>query len=360
MAKRRKKYDTFKTQNGFTLHKRSKEKSAPYHLDVTTATGERVRVSTRQANKEFAAAEARLIMAKELGLLTDTITWDKAVEMYEAERGDTFDTFSKKWLSAKISDTDLSDIDRTLVNQLIVARRNDTTGKERTGRRGEVSEGTITKTMAVVRAVLNFAKDELELLQSVPKVPRLRSPKSDSRADLFLTPEQFGKLRNELPEHLRALATFAVFTLLRKSNVLQLKWENVNLERHEVYIEGRDTKTGKRQMVPLAPQAYEAISAQVGKNPVYVWTYAKGGRHLTQISTKTWKSAVKRAELDERITFHHLRHTGASWIIQQGGSESELLQAGGWQSPAIAKRYAKLRPQDAARTFGRLAEIEID
>ncbi|MEE9157234.1 MAG: site-specific integrase, partial [Gammaproteobacteria bacterium] len=200
---------------------------------------------------------------------------------------------------------------------------------------------------------------ELEVLQSVPKVPQLKAPKAESRADLFLPPEQFTKLRDALPEHLRDLVTFAVFTLLRKANVLNLKWENVNLERREVYIEGKDMKAGKRQVVPLAPQAFDALNRQVGKNPIYVWTYGKGGRHLTFIGSKTWKNAVKAAGIDQRISFHSLRHTGASWLAQAGASEAELMQAGSWSNPVVVKRYAKLRPQDKAQTFGRLADIDV-
>ncbi len=359
MARKRRKYDTFKTQNGFTLKKRSTKKGSPYHLDVTTATGDRLRVSTRQANREFAAAEARLIMAKELGLLHDTLKWDRAVEMYVSERGETIDPYTKKWLSERIGDTDLTDIDRALINQLIVERREDVSGKQNTGKRGQIGEGTIGKTMGAVRAVLNFAKDELEVLQSVPKVPQLKAPKADSRADLFLTPEQFAKLRDALPPHLQDLVTFAVFTLLRKQNVIGLKWENVNLERREVYIEGKDMKAGKRQVVPLSPQAFDALNRQVGKNAVYVWTFGKDGRHLTTIGNKTWRTAVEKSGIDPRTTFHTLRHTGASWLAQAGATESELMYAGSWSNPVIVKRYARLRPQDKARTFGRLADIDV-
>ncbi len=141
--------------------------------------------------------------------------------------------------------------------------------------------------------------------------------------------------------------------------MIGLKWENVNLERREVYIEGKDMKAGKRQVVPLAPQAFDAISRNVNKNPVYVWTFGKDGRHLTTIGNKTWRTAVEKSGIDPRTTFHTLRHTGASWLAQAGATESELMYAGSWSNPAIVKRYARLRPQDKARTFGRLADIEV-
>ena len=360
MAQKRRKYPKFTTSNGFGLYKRSRSKAAPYYCDLVAPDGRRIRRSTHTGNRELAAAAARHILARELGTIQETMTWDAAVKTYLAQRGDVLEDYTVRWLSERIGPLDLLDIDHEVIDQLIEDRRTDTSGMVASGKNRQVGIGTINKTLSAVRSVLNWAKDERHLLTSVPKIPRIKEDKRNSKADLFLTPKEFTKLRDALPVHLRDLVTFAVFTLLRKQNVLDLKWADVNLERAEVYIEGGKMKGGVRQVVPLVPQALEALKRQVGKNPVWVFTYGKDGRHLSQISTTTWHKSVENSGVDPRTSFHTLRHTGASWLAQAGATESELMQAGAWSNPAVVKRYAKLRQEDKERTFGRLAGIDLN
>ena len=357
--KRRKRYDSYKSQNGVRVRRRSRAKGSPYYTDFITPDGTRIRKSTHVGNKELAVQAARMMLAEHLGLVHNTMTWDAAMKLYTTQRGDVIEPYVIKWLSERIGTLDLLDIDHEVIDQLIEDRRTDTSGMIASGKNRQVGIGTINKTLSAVRSVLNWAKNERHLLTSVPNIPRIKEDKRQSKADLFLTPADFKRLRDALPIHLRDLVTFAVLTLLRKQNVLDLKWADVNLERAEVYIEGGQMKGGKRQVVPLVPQALKALKRQVGKNPVWVWCYGKQGRHLSQIRTTTWHKAVAKSGVDPRSTFHTLRHSGASWLAQAGATESELMQAGSWSNPAVVKRYAKLRQEDKERTFGRLANIDL-
>lgn len=55
------------------------------------------------------------------------------------------------------------------------------------------------------------------------------------------------------------------------------------------------------------------------------------------------KEAARALELDnpERYTFHGLRGVGATFMANAGCTELELMQAGGWKSPAVAKEYIR-------------------
>jgi integrase len=54
-----------------------------------------------------------------------------------------------------------------------------------------------------------------------------------------------------------------------------------------------------------------------------------------------WRKALKRAEI-ESFRWHDLRHTWASWHVQNGASLQELQQLGGWASFEMVLRYAHL------------------
>ena len=65
----------------------------------------------------------------------------------------------------------------------------------------------------------------------------------------------------------------------------------------------------------------------------------------------TWKSLIKSAGIED-FRFHDLRHTWASWHIQNGTSLQELMELGGWSSFKMVLRYAHLdstKLQDVAK-----------
>jgi integrase len=55
----------------------------------------------------------------------------------------------------------------------------------------------------------------------------------------------------------------------------------------------------------------DALTRQVGKHPVRVFTYR--GRPINQVNTKAWQAALKRAGI-KQFRWHDLRHTWASWL----------------------------------------------
>jgi integrase len=59
-------------------------------------------------------------------------------------------------------------------------------------------------------------------------------------------------------------------------------------------------------------------------------------------------SALKRASITD-FRWHDLRHTWASWLIQNGTPLYDLQEMGGWKSAAMVRRYAHLAPAQMAR-----------
>jgi Phage integrase family len=91
--------------------------------------------------------------------------------------------------------------------------------------------------------------------------------------------------------------------------------------------------------VPFNAAAVEVITRQQGKHPVQVFTY--DGNPVKQVSTRAWYKALKRAGI-EAFRFHDLRHTCASWHVQNGTPLHVLQELGGWETPSMVRRYAHL------------------
>lgn len=103
--------------------------------------------------------------------------------------------------------------------------------------------------------------------------------------------------------------------------------------------------------VPLNGEAMAVLQKQLGKHRERVFTFR--GSPVAATTTKAWYSAVKRAGVHP-LRFHDLRHTFASWHVQQGTPLSVLQELGGWQSGAMVSRYAHLGAEHLAAWNDRL------
>ena len=83
-----------------------------------------------------------------------------------------------------------------------------------------------------------------------------------------------------------------------------------------------------------------------GQGPASRPTYE--GNPIRYVNTKAWLNALKRAGIAD-FRWHDLRHTWASWLIQNGTPLYDLQEMGGWKSAAMVRRYAHLAPAHMAR-----------
>ena len=146
--------------------------------------------------------------------------------------------------------------------------------------------------------------------------------------------------------HQRDVVLFALATGLRQSNVAKLEWSQVDLARRTAWIPGEKAKGKEDIHVSLSQMCVELLQRQLGKHEKAVFTYA--GRPLGQVNTRGWRSALKRAGI-ENFRWHDLRHTWASWLVQNGTPLYDLQEMGGWKSAEMVRRYAHLAPAQMAK-----------
>jgi integrase len=138
---------------------------------------------------------------------------------------------------------------------------------------------------------------------------------------------------------------------LRESNVTKLKWCDVDLVRCHALIHPEESKTGRAIPVPLNQDAIDILNEQRGRHPVHVFTYR--GHPVTRCNNHAWRKALIRADIKD-FRWHDLRHTWASWHVQNGTSLHELQQLGGWSSFEMVLRYAHLSSDHLRRAAERV------
>ena len=115
-------------------------------------------------------------------------------------------------------------------------------------------------------------------------------------------------------------------------------------------------KARKAIPVPLNGEAVIVVRRQAGKHLDRVFTYK--GRPVTRANNHAWRKALVRAGI-ENFRWHDLRHTWASWHVQQGTPLHVLQELGGWSDYEMVRRYAHLSVEHLAEYADCLSKIQL-
>lgn len=270
-------------------------------------------------------------------------TWDEAAQRFLDEtthkRTQAWDKSMLKWFAPYLGGKELKDVNKALIDHV------------RGVRAKGVKPATVNRYMALVRAILRRACFDWEWIDRVPKVGLLRDKGGRIRA---LSHEEFVKLLEQLPEHLRDMAVFSVATGLRQGNVTRLQWKQVSIERRHLWVSADQHKNGKAHSVPLNEAALQVLEKRKGDHPTHVFTYE--GNPIVQVNTKAWRNALKRAGIED-FRWHDLRHTFATWHREAGTPTHELQRLGGWKTLEMVERYAHVAPEGLQVAAGRLDNV---
>jgi integrase len=206
---------------------------------------------------------------------------------------------------------------------------------------------TVNRALALLRHLLRLAHEEWEVLD---KVPRIRLEREAEGRLRWLTPEEAARLldvcRRSRNTDLLDLVELALFTGMRRGEVLGLAWERVDRARGVVLLDV--TKSGRRREVPLNGRADAVLARRGSKSEGPVFPSKRWDAYRT-----AWDLAVGRAKLDN-FRFHDLRHTFASWAVQGGATLQEVKDLLGHASLAMTLRYGHLAPEHLRTAVARL------
>jgi integrase len=173
----------------------------------------------------------------------------------------------------------------------------------------------------------------------------------------YLTPEDFQKLLSVIQYNwFQDLVRFAVSTMMRVGEIVNLKWTSVDLEKRLILVENTkeySTKTRKSRVIPMNEWVYFFLSHKERKNE-HVFTFPDGNSlRVGYVSTRFTKY-VRKAPIDQKIHFHSLRHTGATWLVQKDIPIFTIQHILGHSSIATTQIYSHLGVEDMRKSIGAL------
>jgi integrase len=236
------------------------------------------------------------------------------------------------------------------------------TCKIRDIRRGEIqryiTERSLKAKPATVRKEMNVLKHMLGLAVEWELIPwspaqRIKLPKPPAGRIRYAQPTELRALFEACPPWLRPIVALGVCTGMRRSEILKLRWLDVDITHNRIMLP--QTKNGEGRIVYLNRGAASALeSLPFGPD-------TKATDSLFPEVTKAQVSmAFKRACQDSALLdfrFHDLRHTAASWLRMQGADIHTVALLLGHKDLRMAARYQHLSPGFLAEAVGRLDSI---
>jgi len=212
----------------------------------------------------------------------------------------------------------------------------------------KLSKATVNLILATIRQILNRAIDKN--LITVNPVSKVKKFKLDNRRVRFLTEEQAGALLDVIKAKSVDTYRITLFSLhmgLRAGEIFNLTWGDIDIKNGTIFI--KDTKTGNNRHAYMTDKVREELKAMdKGRGNDLVFPprdYAKVKR--MQMISKTFMRAVDELKLNEgvedprqKIVFHSMRHTYASWLIQRGVSIYTVKELLGHRTLTMTERYS--------------------
>ncbi len=120
-------------------------------------------------------------------------------------------------------------------------------------------------------------------------------------------------------DYVTPLVLLAINTGLRRGELLQLKWRDVDLHRRMLTVCGEGAKSGQTRHVPLNSEASRMLKSWQPKVVETGWCVFGGSTQSTPLVAvkKSWGGVLKAGEVT-LFRFHDLRHTFASKLVMAG------------------------------------------
>lgn len=178
----------------------------------------------------------------------------------------------------------------------------------------------------------------------------------------FLHPDElprfFESLEAESNDTVRDYIYVSLLSGARKSNVLEMRWEDIHFERQEWLIP--ETKNGEPLRVPLVPKVIEILKDRLQKYGNRGWVFEGTGKTGHLIEPKSgWKRILNRAGIKD-LRIHDLRRTVGSWQAATGANSYIIGGTLGHKDQKSTAIYARLNIDPIRASLEKATEAMLE
>lgn len=233
----------------------------------------------------------------------------------------------------------LHEIDKTVLGNFVEMRKQ------------TVSNATINRELSALSAIRTLAINFWGCKTNDAKPLQFKQLEPAENIKFLEDWEMAQTIIDRAPSHLKPIIYTALYTGMRKGNILGLKWSDINFKANTITVQVKDKNTlgGKNHTIPMVDKLREILLAQPRINE-YVFNYqdkpidnikrswanifyefVKADKVKPDDVIETRDIRNKKTGEMEKITykrvlrdpalpyvnFHTLRHTAATWILKK-------------------------------------------
>ncbi len=163
--------------------------------------------------------------------------------------------------------------------------------------------------------------------------------------DRFLSGEELARFFEalDLTENpaFKDFILLSLFTGAKKSNVLSMRWKDVNFERSVWKIPVELSKNGDQRQIPLAPDVLDILRKPRAETSSAFVLPGPGAKGHYMEPKRAWNTLLERAKLED-LRIHDLRRSMGSWMTIGGTSLLIVGKALGHKTSQATSIYARL------------------
>lgn len=164
-------------------------------------------------------------------------------------------------------------------------------------------------------------------------------PRFDNKRSRFLSKEEAKHLLyvlSKIDDEWHDIVLFDLNTGLRRGEIFSIQNSHIDYNHH--YLNVMDTKSNKNRIVPLNGIAMDIAI----KRSDMIYPFKDRSYKIFTEAIKTCGFNVNTNDRRQRVVFHTLRHTFASWLAQEGTPLSVISRLLGHSNIQLTMRYAHL------------------
>jgi len=212
------------------------------------------------------------------------------------------------------------------------------------------AQATVKHVLVLVRQIINKAIS-WGMWSGENPIKKVKLPTLNNRRERFLTKAEMGKVLKALQiisPLVHDIALLSLHTGMRAGEMFSLKWSHIDIENGLIHIADPKNKRSRKAFMTSTIKDMFA-SYKIGKPEDFVFRSTRG-KKINEVS-HTFDRVVKDLKINEgikdprqKVVFHTLRHTFASWLAIQGTPILTIKELMGHQSLAMTERYSHLSP----------------
>lgn len=226
-----------------------------------------------------------------------------------------------------------------------------------------MSPSYITKILGTFSVIWNQAK-RLELISGDNPASKVKRPRQDNRRIRFLSEAEASilleALKRQISAHTYDAAVLSLYTGLRAKECTALTWADIDLEHGTIFVKNTKNKFDRHAFIGAEVRAMLTRRYQGQAKTEPVFPGQDGGEPYSAIS-KMFHRTVEEVGLNDgiadrrqKVVFHTLRHTFASWLVKRGHPLYTVAKLLGHKSITMTQRYAHLTPDAQRAAVSRL------